>query len=90
VLRFRLMVKRGPCVRPQASEGEAQHGAFSNVLSGFIEYSYYDFGTRELALTPQVAGLRQAFVDITESTNVVRVGLNVRFGGNAAPAAATR
>src|SRR5262249_38791402 len=28
VLRFRLMVKRGPCMRPQASEGEAQHGLF--------------------------------------------------------------
>jgi len=28
VLRFRLMVKRGPCVRPQASEGEAQHAPF--------------------------------------------------------------
>jgi hypothetical protein len=26
VLRFRLMVKRGPHLRPQASEGEAQHG----------------------------------------------------------------
>src|ERR1700687_173195 len=28
VLRFRLMVKRGPWMRPQASEGEAQHGPF--------------------------------------------------------------
>jgi len=28
VLRFRLMVKRGPQLRPQASEGEAQHGLF--------------------------------------------------------------
>src|SRR4029453_10725349 len=28
VLRFRLMVERGPWSRPQASEGEAQHGAF--------------------------------------------------------------
>src|SRR5258708_40073575 len=28
VLRFRLMVKRGPHMRPQASEGEAQHGLF--------------------------------------------------------------
>jgi hypothetical protein len=28
ILRFRLMVERGPCVRPQASEGEAQHGPF--------------------------------------------------------------
>src|ERR1700757_5148902 len=27
-LRFRLMVKRGPRIRPQASEGEAQHGLF--------------------------------------------------------------
>jgi transposase len=28
VLRFRLMVKRGPWSRPQASEGEVQHGPF--------------------------------------------------------------
>jgi hypothetical protein len=28
VLRFRLMGKRGPWLRPQASEGEAQHGPF--------------------------------------------------------------
>jgi len=28
VLRFRLIVKRGPWSRPQASEGEAQHGPF--------------------------------------------------------------
>ena len=28
VLRLRLMVKRGPWLRPQASEGEAQHGPF--------------------------------------------------------------
>ena len=28
VLRFRLMVKRGPRTRPQASEGEAQQGLF--------------------------------------------------------------
>ena len=28
VLRFRLMVKRGPLLRPQTSEGEAQHGPF--------------------------------------------------------------
>src|SRR5262249_25722664 len=28
VLRFSLMVKRGPHIRPQASEGEAQHHLF--------------------------------------------------------------
>jgi hypothetical protein len=31
VLRFRLMVKRGPWRRPQASEGEAQHGPFCRI-----------------------------------------------------------
>jgi hypothetical protein len=31
VLRFRLMVKRGPWLRPQASEGEAQHGPFGGL-----------------------------------------------------------
>jgi hypothetical protein len=31
VLRFRLMVKRGPWLRPQASEGEAQHGPFWRI-----------------------------------------------------------
>jgi outer membrane immunogenic protein len=62
--------------------------AFTNFLSGFVEYSYYDFGTPQISLTPQVAGLRPAFVDITESKSVVRAGLNLRFGGWAAPVAA--
>ena len=31
VLRFRLMVKRGPHMRPQASEGEAQHDYFAGL-----------------------------------------------------------
>jgi len=62
--------------------------AFSNVLSGFVEYGYYDFGARDIALTPQVAGLRRAFVEIKETTSVVRVGLNIRFGGFAALVAA--
>jgi hypothetical protein len=31
VLRFRLMVERGPHSRPQASEGEAQHGPFCRI-----------------------------------------------------------
>jgi hypothetical protein len=32
-------------------------------------------------LTPQVAGLGPAFVDITATKSVVRAGLNFRFGG---------
>ena len=56
--------------------------------SGFVEYSYYDFGTAQINFTPQVAGLRPAFVDVTETKSVVRAGLNWRFGGWAAPVAA--
>jgi outer membrane immunogenic protein len=62
--------------------------AFTNFLSGFVEYSYYDFGTPKISFTPQVAGLRPAFVDVTETKSVVRAGLNLRFGGWAAPVAA--
>ena len=62
--------------------------AFTNFLSGFVEYNYYDFGTREIGFTPQVAGLGPAFVDIKETKSVVRAGLNLRFGGYAAPVAA--
>jgi outer membrane immunogenic protein len=54
--------------------------AFTNVVSGFVEYNYFDFGSRQIAFTPQVAGLGPAFVDITETKSVVRAGLNVRFG----------
>jgi outer membrane immunogenic protein len=62
--------------------------AFTNFLSGFVEYSYYDFGTRDVGLTPQIVGLRPAFVDLKATTSVVRAGLNLRFGGWVLPAAA--
>jgi outer membrane immunogenic protein len=54
--------------------------AFSNALSVFVEYNYYDFGNREIALTPQLAILNPAFVDIKASTSVVKAGVNFRFG----------
>jgi outer membrane immunogenic protein len=54
--------------------------AFSNLLAGFVEYNYYDFGTRQVAFTPQVAGLGPAFADVRETKSVVRAGLNLRFG----------
>jgi outer membrane immunogenic protein len=55
--------------------------AITKFLSGFVEHDYYDFGTNTTRLTPQVPGLRPGFVDIEERANVVRAGLNVRFGG---------
>jgi outer membrane immunogenic protein len=62
--------------------------AFTNNLSAFVEYGYYDFGTRTIGLMPQVAGLGPALVDIKAASSVVRAGINVRFGGYAAPVVA--
>ena len=70
--------------RPGWSIGIGGEYAFTNVISGFVEYNYYDFGTRQIGLTPQVVGLGPAFVDINETKSVVRAGINVRFGGYAA------
>src|SRR5262249_30765443 len=55
--------------------------AFTNVVSAFVEYNYFDFGPRQVAFTPQVVGLEPAFVDVKETKSVVRAGLNFRFGG---------
>lgn len=55
--------------------------AFTKFLSGFVEYNYYDFGDARISFTPQISGLRPAFVDIRETTSVLHVGLNLRFGG---------
>jgi outer membrane immunogenic protein len=74
--------------RPGWTIGVGGEYAFTNVLSGFVEYNYYAFGTRTISFTPQIAGLGPAFVDIKETKSVVRAGLNFRFGGYAAPVAA--
>ena len=56
--------------------------AFTNFLSGFIEYNYYDFGNRDLAF--QVPGT--TFTEgIKETKSVVKAGLNFRFGGWGGP-----
>jgi len=54
--------------------------AITKFLSGFVEYDYYDFGTETVRLTPQIAGLRPGYLGIEETTQVVRAGLNLRFG----------
>src|SRR5262245_42103112 len=74
--------------RPGWTIGVGGEYAFTDFLSGFVEYGYYDLGSRTISLTPQVAGLRQAFVEIKETKSIVRVGVNIRFGGAAAPIAA--
>ena len=54
--------------------------AFTNFLSGFIEYDYYNFGTRTVNFTnPNTLNL--IGIDIRERKSVIKGGLNFRFGG---------
>ena len=39
-----------------------------------------DFGTDRITLNPQYSFLPTAFVDIDDTANVVRAGINLRFG----------
>ena len=57
--------------------------AFLDWLTGFIEYDYYDFGTRTVAHTG-FGGLTANF-DIRERKSVVKAGLNFKFGGGPGP-----
>jgi outer membrane immunogenic protein len=58
--------------------------AFLDWLTGFVEYDYYDFGTRTnaLACAFAVCGLTSATVlfDVKETKNVFKAGLNFKFG----------
>jgi outer membrane immunogenic protein len=56
--------------------------AFTDFLTGFIEYNYYDFGTRSNTFSDG------SIIDIKETKNVVKGGLNFKFGGWGAPVAA--
>jgi outer membrane immunogenic protein len=53
--------------------------AFTNWLTGFVEYDYYDFGTRTNRLLTPTAVLFDV-ADIRERKSVVKVGLNLRWG----------
>jgi outer membrane immunogenic protein len=52
--------------------------AFTNFLSAFVEYNYYDFGNSDLAFS----GIGGTFIyGIDETKSVIKGGLNLRFGG---------
>jgi outer membrane immunogenic protein len=53
--------------------------AFTDWLSGFAEYDYYDFRTRTNNFVVVGTGLGIP-VDIKETKSVLKFGLNVRFG----------
>jgi outer membrane immunogenic protein len=53
--------------------------AFTDNLTGFIEYDYYDFGTRAVtAVSP--TGFAFGNIDIRERKSVLKAGLNWKFG----------
>jgi outer membrane immunogenic protein len=57
--------------------------AFLNWLTGFIEYDYYNFNNSNstaLICTRAVCGIAAANVGVTMNINVVKVGLNFKFG----------
>jgi outer membrane immunogenic protein len=53
--------------------------AFTNWLTGFAEYDYYDFGRRD-ALFSYVDGTTYIY-NIKETKSVFKAGLNFRWGG---------
>ncbi len=65
--------------RPGWSIGVGGEYAFTNFLSGFVEFDYYDLGTREIGFTPHLVGLRHGFIQIRDTTSVMRAGLNFHF-----------
>ena len=50
--------------------------AFTNFVSGFVEYDYYNFGDRDVLFTGNT--FSTFTFDIKETKSVVKVGLNLR------------
>ena len=52
--------------------------AFTDSVSAFVEYNYYDFGTRQLQfVTP--TGEASDLIDIKQTASAVKGGVNFRF-----------
>jgi outer membrane immunogenic protein len=57
--------------------------AFLNWLTGFVEYDYYNFSNSNsstLVCTTAVCGIATTSVGVTANINVVKAGLNLKFG----------
>jgi outer membrane immunogenic protein len=88
---YTWFVTAAPGVLTSASEtrggwtvGIGGEYAFTDWLSGFIEYDYYWFGTRSIAFPVGPVAFN---FDIEERKSVVKAGLNFRFGGGGPVAA---
>jgi outer membrane immunogenic protein len=57
--------------------------AFLNWLTGFVEYDYYNFSNSNpstLVCTAAVCGIATTGVNVRTDINVVKAGLNLKFG----------
>jgi len=54
--------------------------AVTDTVSIFAAYDHFDFGTDRVRFIPQLPGLPIAFLDIEDRADVVRAGVNIRFG----------
>ncbi len=81
---------RGGDTRIGWTVGAGVEWAVWSNLSAKIEYDYLDFANKPVALDPVVGfpGLGQLVVNVEHSIQVVKAGLNWRFGPTAAPVAA--
>jgi outer membrane immunogenic protein len=73
--------------RPGWTVGIGGEYAFTNWLTGFAEYNYYDFGKRSVTFLSPGGGVFD-IIDVKETKSVVKVGLNLRWGGGTAPVVA--
>jgi hypothetical protein len=54
------------------------------LVTFFVEYNFYGFGTREASFETPEGDFHSAH-DVRDTKNVLKAGFNVRFGGWAAP-----
>jgi outer membrane immunogenic protein len=59
--------------------------AFWSNWSAKLEYDFYDFGTRHVTFTDALGNLGSGGADINQRINVLKFGVNYRFGWGKAP-----
>ena len=52
--------------------------AFTDWLTGFVEYNYYDFGTKSASFT---GTFLTPAISVKETKSVAKAGINFKFGG---------
>src|SRR5438874_9785816 len=68
--------------RPGWTVGGGVEWAFWENWSAKVEYDYYDFSTRNLALPGTIFGIPEVVpgINVKETISTVKFGINYRFG----------